>query len=72
MMLQACLGIEIDAPSQTLRFNKPMLPSQITDLRIRNLRVGPALVDLSMWRYPDNVGVNVDRRSGPVEIIVIK
>jgi glycogen debranching enzyme len=72
MMLQACLGLEIDAPSQTLRFKKPMLPSQITDLRIRNLRVGPALVDLSMRRYPDTVGVNVDRRSGPVEVIVVK
>jgi glycogen debranching enzyme len=72
MMLQACLGLEIDAPSRLLRFSRPMLPPQLTDLRIRNLRVGPALVDLSFHRYPDNVGVNVDRRSGPVEIVVLK
>jgi glycogen debranching enzyme len=72
MLLQACLGIEIDAPSRTIRFNRPMLPAPLTDLRIRNLRVGPALIDLSMHRYPDNVGVNVDRRSGPVEIVVLK
>jgi glycogen debranching enzyme len=72
MLLQACLGLEIDAPARTIRFNKPMLPSLLTDLRIRNLRVGPALVDLSLHRYPDNIGVNIDRRSGPVEIIVLK
>jgi len=71
MMLQACLGLEIDAPSRTIRFNRPMLPNLVNDLRIRNLRVGPALVDLSLHRYPDSVGVNVDRRSGPVEIIVL-
>jgi glycogen debranching enzyme len=72
MMLQACLGLEIDAPSHTIRFTKPLLPSVLTDLRIRNLRVGPSLVDLSLHRYPDNVGINVDRRSGPVEIVVLK
>ena len=71
MMLQACLGLEIDAPSRTIRFNRPMLPNLVNDLRIRNLRVGPALVDLSLHRYPHSVGVNVDRRSGPVEIIVL-
>lgn len=72
MMLQACLGLEIDAPSHLVRFSLPLLPPHLTDLRIRNLRVGAALVDLSLHRYPDNVGVNVDRRSGPVEIVVRK
>jgi glycogen debranching enzyme len=72
MLLQACLGLELDAPSRTIRFNRPMLPPQLTDLRIRNLHVGSALIDLSLHRYPDNVAVNVDRRSGPVEIVVLK
>jgi len=72
LMLQACLGLEIDAPSRLIKFDRPSLPDLVTDLRIRNLRVGPALVDLSLHRYPDNIGVNVDRRSGPVEIVVLK
>jgi glycogen debranching enzyme len=72
MMLQACLGLEIDAPSHLVRFSLPALPPHLTDLRIRNLRVGAALVDLSLHRYPDSVGVNVARRSGPVEIVVRK
>jgi glycogen debranching enzyme len=72
MMLEACLGLRIDAPSRSIRFEYPALPQFINELRIRNLRVGPALVDLSLHRYPDNVGINVDRRTGPVEIVTVK
>jgi len=72
MMLEACLGLRIDAPSRSIRFEYPALPPFIKELRIRNLRVGAALVDLSLHRYPDNVGVNVDRRTGPVEIVSVK
>jgi glycogen debranching enzyme len=69
MMLEACLGMRIDAPSRSIRFEYPALPPFIKELRIRNLRVGTALVDLSLHRYPENVGINVDRRTGPVEIV---
>jgi glycogen debranching enzyme len=72
MMIEACLGLRIDAPSHSLRFEHPSLPPFIEELRIRNLRVGAALVDLSFQNYPDNVGINVDRRTGPVEIVTIK
>jgi len=72
MMLEACLGLRIDAPSRSIRFEYPMLPPFIRELRIRNLRVGDALVDLSLHRYPDNVAINVDRRTGPVEIVTLK
>jgi glycogen debranching enzyme len=72
MMLQACLGLDIDARSRTIRFSRPALPPFLRDLRIRNLRVGQAVVDLSLHHYPDNVGVNVERRSGPVEVVVLK
>jgi glycogen debranching enzyme len=72
MMLEACLGLRIDAPSRSIRFEYPALPPFIKELRIRNLRVGAALVDLSLHRYPENVGINVDRRTGPVEIVAVK
>jgi glycogen debranching enzyme len=72
MMLEACLGLRIDAPSRSIRFEHPVLPPFIKELRIRNLRVGSALVDLTLHRYPDNVGINVDRRTGPVEIVALQ
>jgi glycogen debranching enzyme len=72
MMLEACLGLKVDAPSRSVRFEYPVLPDFIKELRIRNLRVGSALIDLSLHRYPDNVGINVDRRTGPIEIIAVQ
>jgi glycogen debranching enzyme len=72
MMLEACLGLRIDAPSRSVRFEYPILPEFIKELRIQNLRVGSSLIDLSLHRYPDNVGINVDRRTGPIEIIAVQ
>ncbi|HEX4996757.1 MAG TPA: glycogen debranching N-terminal domain-containing protein [Terriglobia bacterium] len=72
MALQACLGLRVDAIGKRLLIEYPVLPAFIKDLHIRNLRVGSALVDLSLHRHPDSVGVNVDRRTGPVEIVVVK
>jgi glycogen debranching enzyme len=72
MMLEACLGLRIDAPSRSVRFEYPILPEFIKELTIQNLRVGSALIDLTLHRYPDNVGINVDRRTGPVEIIAVQ
>jgi glycogen debranching enzyme len=72
MTVQACLGMQIDGPGRSVRFDHPILPSFINELRIRNLRVGVASLDLTFRRYPDNVGINVDRRSAPTEILVVQ
>jgi glycogen debranching enzyme len=70
MLLQACLGMTLDAPEKRVQFEHPALPSFLEELRIQNLRVGTSSVDLTLHRYPDNVGINVDRRNGPVDIVV--
>jgi hypothetical protein len=41
-------------------------------VRVNNLRVGPAVVDLLMERHPHDVGVTVLRREGRVAIDVMK
>ena len=69
-MLQACLGLEIDAPRGVLSFHAPRLPPYIDWLRVRDLRVGASSVDLLLQRYHNNVGVEVTGRSGPVEVRV--
>jgi glycogen debranching enzyme len=68
MLLQACLGLTIDAPRRQIALRRPMLPDSIDSVRIRGLRVGPAVVDLFLERHAENVGVNVLRRDGQVEI----
>jgi glycogen debranching enzyme len=70
MLLQACLGMTLDAPRRQLQFEHPALPATVEDVHIRNLRLGSSVIDLTLRRYPDNVGINVDRRTGPVDIVV--
>jgi glycogen debranching enzyme len=72
MLLQACMGLTIDATARTISFKRPVLPEFLNRLVIRNLAVHDAVVDLSLERYPNNVGINVLHRSGEVEIIVSK
>jgi glycogen debranching enzyme len=71
MLLRACLGIEVDAMSHQIRFAYPSLPPYLQAVRIEGLRCGSASVDLALHRYPDDVGVNVVRREGDVEVVTV-
>jgi glycogen debranching enzyme len=71
-LLQAVLGLEIHAAARTLKFTRPRLPEFLAEVEIRNLKVGPHVVDLLLERHEHNVGVNVLRRTGFAEVVVIK
>jgi glycogen debranching enzyme len=68
MLLQACLGMTVDAPAGRIVFRRPALPRFLEFVQVRNLRVGPSTVDLLLERHAHNVGVNVLKRDGPVQI----
>jgi glycogen debranching enzyme len=72
MMLQACLGLAIDAPRQRIEFRRPALPKWLPRVTIDNLRVGDATVDLRLERHRRDVGINLARRDGDVEVRVLK
>ena len=72
LMLQACLGLSVSAPRRQVRCVQPQLPDFVERLRIRNLKVGEGSVDLIFERHPFDVGINVLRRTGDVQLIVIK
>ena len=72
LVLQACLGLEIHAREQKLFLHHSALPESLRQVHVRNLRVGAACVDLTFERYPENVGVNITRRSGHLEIVVLR
>jgi glycogen debranching enzyme len=63
-LLEACLGLRVDAIERVVSFHAPRLPEFIDWLRIRGLQVGSASVDLKLQRYPRNVGVEVTRNDG--------
>jgi hypothetical protein len=41
-------------------------------VQIKGLRVGDAVLDLSLTRHRHNVGVNVLRREGQVSVVTVK
>jgi glycogen debranching enzyme len=72
LLLQACLGLEIDAPRSSVRFAYPLLPEWLPELRIHNLQVGPGSLDLHLQRFGENVGISILRRDGDIEVVSVK
>ena len=73
LLLEACLGLSISAPDQRLIFSKPFLPAFLPQVTIRDLKVGDAHVDLLLTRHNEgDVGVNVLRREGELEVVLLK
>jgi glycogen debranching enzyme len=71
-LLQACLGLEVDAGQRQVRVTHARLPRFIDSLNVTGLQVGRGAVDLVLVRHELGVGINVVRRSGDVEIIARK
>jgi glycogen debranching enzyme len=72
LLLQACLGLEVDALGQQIVLDRPILPAPIARLTIRQLRVGPARVDLVLENHAHDVGVHLERRDGAVGVVIAK
>jgi glycogen debranching enzyme len=72
LLFQACLGLGISAVESQISFTRPQLPPSLNELRIHNLEVAGAAVDLLLVRHDHDVGVNVLRREGDVQILVVK
>ncbi|KAA6456477.1 amylo-alpha-1,6-glucosidase [Acidobacteria bacterium AB60] len=71
-LLQACLGLEINAKESRVYLYHSALPSALEHVQIKNLRVGNACLDLAFERYEETVGVNITRRTGHVEIVALR
>ncbi len=71
MVLGACLGVSIDAAKCRITFRYPFLPACIERLRIRGLQVGPCRAELTLHRYSGSVGINVENRTGKLDVVVL-
>jgi glycogen debranching enzyme len=73
LLLQSCLGLDVFAPERRLVFSRPFLPPFLPEVSIRDLKVGDATVDLLLTRHDEgDVGVNVLRRNGSLDVVVLK
>jgi len=72
LILQACLGMEIRAVDNLVRFVYPHLPDAVPEICIRGIKVGSALLDVELSKRPETVNVSITRRIGNVEVEVIR
>jgi glycogen debranching enzyme len=72
LLLQSCLGLSIRAKESRIYLNYPALPEALPSVRIRNVKIGNASVDLGFERNAETVAINILRRSGDVEIVSTK
>ena len=72
LLLKTCLGLKINGAERKVTFTDPYLPEFLPELKMKELRVGDATVDLSLARHESDVGINVIRRRGRVGVVVVK
>jgi len=72
LLIQAALGLEIDAEEQRITFSRAALPESIERLYLTDLSVNDSRVTLLLERHANDVAVSVLKREGTVEVVAIK
>jgi glycogen debranching enzyme len=72
LLLQGCLGLGISGIERQVWLHQPRLPSFVPELRITDLEVAGATVDLVFVRPGHEVGVKIPRRIGDLSVVVAK
>jgi glycogen debranching enzyme len=68
LMLQASLGVNIDAVAGVVEIDDPVLPARIDRLNVTGLKVGDGVVDLSFQQMGNHTVVVPRRREGGVVV----
>jgi glycogen debranching enzyme len=71
MMLQSCLGIEINAKEKCLRFNNPSLPGFLDYVQITDLKINSASVSFLAERQSHSVAIKILEKKGELDVIVM-
>jgi glycogen debranching enzyme len=70
LLLQACLGLRIQALEGRICLSRPCLPEYLQFVRLSNLNVRGEFVDLLLKRRARRVEVHVTRQDADVEVVV--
>ena len=70
-LLQASLGLEFKPDAKEIILRNPHLPSFISDLTIKGLRLGESSVDLLLHGRADDVGIQVLHNKGDLRVTKI-
>ena len=69
MLLQACLGISINAATKQIRVVKPVLPANVNEIQIRQLRIGDAQIDFAVRRVGAETRLDVLHKSSSLALV---
>ncbi len=72
MLFQASLGIEVDGLKRQVLLQKPSLPAFLHDVRITNLQVGDAALDLDIAGVGEEVSVTVRANPSNIPVVLMK
>ena len=72
MLLQACLGLDIDALESSVRIANARLPRFLDHLELENIAIGDARLDMRLQREGDGVEIDVLERRGSVSVAHVK
>jgi glycogen debranching enzyme len=70
LLLQAVLGLRIDAAACEVRFTRPSLPAFLSELTLHDLHICEHSVDVRVERIRGTTGITVLQREGPVRVVV--
>lgn len=70
-VLGATLGIAFHPAARQISFTRPLLPTFLEEVRLEHLRLGDASVDLLFRRHARDASLNVLRKEGAAEIVLI-
>jgi glycogen debranching enzyme len=70
MLLQAALGVSLDAPARRIVLNRPALPGPISCIHVQGLRLQDSQVDLVVERRDREVQARVEHKEGPVDVVI--
>ena len=70
-LIEASLGMTLDHAKSEIRFDRPLLPTFVNDIQIRNLALGGGKIDLLLQRHGRDVVVDILDRSADIRVVTI-
>ncbi|WP_332814893.1 amylo-alpha-1,6-glucosidase [Ramlibacter sp.] len=70
LLLQSCLGLEVNAQQREISLQAPRLPDFIDSMEVRRLGVAGHCADLRLQRYGVHVGIDVPNKQGDIAVRV--
>jgi glycogen debranching enzyme len=72
LMIRSYAGMVADAPNNKLYIARPSLPSWLDEAEIQGMRVGSARVDLALSQRGGATSIQVPRKEGDLEILILQ